>query len=367
MKKCRILVRGENLQSFLNALSNRKIVLFDVVFEQDSLLFSTNYKNANKILELYSRSNYEISVVKAPKYANIKEFFLKNLGILIAVCFIYVACFAYTNHIWQFKVYGLQNVEYAQVVQAIEDSGVAKGASKASIDTQTIENAILHNIDGVALASVNIVGTTLIVTISEKINNDAVLDNTNPIVSQYDCVITSIKTTAGTALVSVGDRVAKGQTIIANYVIDSQGNHIASKASGQVYADVYHTYNKTYFSKDAVLQRSGKTYTYNDVYICGIPVLSKNKSGFERYEIETSTQYLSSPIPIKVVKHTVYELVEAQVDVNLNDTQALLEQTIELAKEQLNITEADDIITCLSNNGDSITISVSFVTNQKII
>ena len=72
MKKCRILVRGENLQSFLNALSNRKIVLFDVVFEQDSLLFSTNYKNANKILELYSRSNYELCVVKAPKYANIK-------------------------------------------------------------------------------------------------------------------------------------------------------------------------------------------------------------------------------------------------------------------------------------------------------
>lgn len=367
MRKSKILVKGENLQNFLNALSNRKIIVYDIEFKEDALIFNTDYRNVPRILKLYGNSNYKVELVRTPKYENLKDFFKKNIAILITLCIVFVCCFAYSQHIWQYKVYGLENIDEMQIVEALEDSGAIIGVNKKSLDLEKVENAILHNVEDVGLVSVNVVGTSLIVTISEKINNETILDNTKSLVSNYDCVITSIKTNAGTALVKVGDKVVKGQTLIGNYVLDSEGNQIASKAMGEVYADVYYTYNKTYFSTDTVLERSGNTYKYCDLYICGIPILSQSHCNFQYFESEEKSYYLESPLPIKVVEHTLYELIEKSINIDLNDIENLQENAIKLAQEQLKIEEYDNVILDVSNNGDNVTISVSFVINQKII
>ena len=367
MKKSKISVKGANLQNFLNALQNRKIVVKNLVFNDDNLIFETEFKNVDKLVKLFNNSNYEIKILSNPKYKNNKEFILKNLGILIALFFVVVSCLCYSQHIWQYKIYGNDIVDSNSIIEVLKANGAKIGVSKNDIDVNNIENALQQNIDNIALSSINIVGTTLIITINEKIDNTDLLDNTKAIVSNYDCVITSIKTIAGTALVKVGDKVAKGETLIGNYVVDNSGQMTPSKAVGEIYADVYYTYTKTYFESESVLERSGKTYCFNDINILGLKINSKNKSKFSNYEIETKSYYLDSFIPILVTQNKVYELVEKQVNNDLNDIDNLIKNTTELGQKQYNLSEYDNVITNVSKGENNVTISVSFVINKKIV
>ena len=367
MKKSKISVKGANLQNFLNALQNRKIVVKNIVVSDDNLIFETDFKNTDKIVKLFNNSNYKIAILSSPKYKNNKEFFYKNIGILIALFCVMISCFCYSQHIWQYKIYGNEIVDSNSIIEVLKENGARIGASKNNVDVNNIENALQQNIDNIALSSVNIVGTTLIVTINEKIDNTDLLDNTKAIVSNFDCVITSIKTIAGTALVKVGDKVAKGETLIGNYVVDNLGQTTPSKAVGEVYADVYYNYSKTYFESENVLERSGKTYCYNDINIFGLKIDGKNKSKFSNYEVETKSYYLDSFIPILVTQNKVYELAEKQVNNDLSNIDNLIKNTTELGQKQYNLDEYDNVITNVSKGENNVTISVSFVINKKIV
>ncbi len=367
MRKCRISVVGNNFHIFLNALTIRNIVIKNIEYKDDSMIFDTDFKNFDRLKKLFEHSNYQINIIKYPKYSTTKEFFYKNLGVLIALCLVFIALFTYSQSIWQCKIYGNEIVSEDDIISLLNQNGIKKGVSKSSIDIDSIQKLLQNNIEDIALTSVNVVGTTLVITISEKIDNTNILDNTQPIVSDYDCIITSIKTIAGTALVQNGDKVAKGETIIANYVIDNEGNQIPSKAVGEVYADIYYNYTKTYFANEIVLERSGKVYRYNDIEICGLKINGKNNSKFDKYEVETRSYYIQSAIPILVTEHTVYELVETNVENDLSNVENLLESTTNYAKKYYNVCNYDDIITNLSKTEDNVTISISFVVNKKIV
>ena len=150
MKKSKISVKGANLQNFLNALQNRKIVVKNLVFNDDNLIFETEFKNSDKIVKLFNNSNYEIKILNEPKYKNNKEFILKNLGILIALFFVVISCLCYSQHIWQYKIYGNDIVDSNSIIEVLKAKGAKIGVSKNDIDVNNIENALQQNIDNIA-------------------------------------------------------------------------------------------------------------------------------------------------------------------------------------------------------------------------
>ena len=367
MKKYKLSVVGNNLQNFVNALINRKIQIYNAQIVDNVLYFEVQSSNVNKILTLFQKSNYEITILKSPLYKTKKEFFIKNLGIILSICLFFISCYTYTQHIWQYRIYGTENIDSNSIIQVLNDNGIKIGLNKRSIDTNNIERILQKNINNIALVSVNIAGSTLVISLSEKIDNTDLLDNTKPIISQYDCVITDIKTISGTPLVKKGDKVTAGQTLIGNYVVDSNGGYTQAKAIGEIYADVFFTYQKTYFKNEEILVRSNNKYVYNDINLFGIDLINKKSSKYKNYELESKVLTINNIFKITITQNTVYELIYTKIENDLNDIDKLTSDTIRLVKQKYSLDKYDDLITDVSKNEDYVTISTSFVVHKKIV
>ncbi len=356
MKKVKFRVVGKKPQNFINALYNRNIKIYDLTVTPEELTCSIESRHFAAIQALYAHSNYKIDVLSAPKFSSVKSFFNNSVGLLLALAVVITCTTLYSARIWQYRIYGLHNVETNEIMQALNEMGVRKGAIKSSIDLKKLSSTLIESVDGVALASANIVGTTLVVTISERIDNSALLNENAPIVAKTSCIITKIVTTAGTALVQVGDKVAKGQMLIANYVVDSSGAHIPSKARGEISYDAYYSFSKTYYEKNTKLERTGKMQR-----VVTIENDKKLACKFEKFDCETKTYYLSKIIPLKATETIYYELAPVQYKVDLEkDEQKLLDATKVEAKATHNIKGFEQElvnITPTTDGGKQITVT----------
>ncbi len=364
-KKVKFKVIGRNLHNFVNALYNRNLVLYNLSMQECELTCSVDLETFDYIQKLYGNSNYKIVVLSQPKYRSYKNFLKYNFAILLALLLSTAALCAYSCRIWQYKVYGLTNVSLATIEQTLENAGVKKGVLKSSVDLKNIANVLVQNIDGVALASVNFVGTTLAITISEKIDNSALLSTAAPVVAPNDCVITKIVTTSGTALVGIGDKVAKGQTLIANYVENSLGARIPSRASGEIWANVYYSHTKVFGATNYELRRSGRTQKI--VSIGNEEARAACK--FAQYETQTRSYYLSKTLPIKVTETTYYELEKVEVRVDLDKEENLLiEKTKAETRERFSIDDFDEeLVSVAALDGGKKQITVTYIKEENIL
>ena len=363
MKKVRFKVIGKKPQNFINALYNRNIKIYNLQVEPEGLTCSIECHHFVAIQALYAHSNYKIEVLSVPKFVSFKSFFSNSVGLLLALVVVIIGISFYSARIWQYRIYGLENVKATEIIHALNEIGAKKGSAKSSINLKELSNTLIANVDGVALASANIVGTTLIVTISEKIDNSALLNGNAPIVAKTSCIITKIITTAGTALVQVGDKVAKGQTLIANYVVDSSGAHIPSKARGEISYDAYYSFSKTYYENNTKLERTGKiqrTVTIeND---------KKPPCKFEKFECDTKNYYLSKIIPLKVIETIYYELAPTHYAVDLEkDEQKLLDDTKVEAKAAHNIKDFEqELVNITPSTDGGKQITVTYVVHESL-
>lgn len=361
MKAFKLKIQGANLHNLLNTLINRKIKLKKVKFVDDHLLLDTNEFGSKKILSLYEKSSYNIEILQSPATKNNKEFLMRNIGILLSLLLFFLSIFFYGQHIWQFKIYGANLVNKQSIMQLLKENGVLIGAEKSELDFERIEKLLISQ-EGIALASVNIVGSTLIINISEKLNNDIFLNNEEPLVSKYDCIITDIKTISGTPLVKAGDKVLKGQKLVENWVKKENGEIIKSSAIAEITANCFFTYNKTFFSTETILTRSGNQKIVNEVF----GFKSNKKVKYKNYEKQTNVIYLSNILPIKIKQTTYYEMQETTIENNLNDVDSLKTQAVEQAKQNLGIFDYDDLLISCEKNSENANFIITFVVNKKI-
>ena len=364
MKKIKFRVVGKKPQNFIQALYNRNIKIYNLVIKENELVCSVDSAHFSAIQALYANSNYKIEIISVPKYLSIKDFFRSSVGFLLALAIVVAGICFYSCRIWQYRIYGLESVEMAQVVAALNEFGATKGAEKSKIDLKHLTNSLIENVDGIALASASIVGTTLVVTISEKIDNSALLSENEPIVAKTACIITKIATTAGTALVQVGDKVAKGQILIANYIVDSNGAQISSKARGQISVKAYYSLSKSYYTNQIKLERTGKKQK-----VISIENDNATACQFQKYEVETKTYYISSIIPLKVTETIYYELVEKKYVIDVEkEEQNLIELTKKETKEKYSIQNFEEELVNINNQSDGgKQITITYVVDENII
>ena len=83
-----------------------------------------------------------------------------------------------------------------------------------------MQGTISDNLEEVCWVSCSISGTKLTVRLSESVDvfTDDTLDTPCDIVSSVNCTVYSIVTSMGTPVVSVGDEVKKGDTLILGTV-----------------------------------------------------------------------------------------------------------------------------------------------------
>ncbi len=214
------------------------------------------------------------------------------------------------------------------------DTGLNLFDLKSTCDTDKLEDNILA-IEGIASVSVQLDGVRLMVYISEELP-PPVIENRDvyePIIAEYDSIITRLIVLSGTALVEVGDTVYKGQVLIAPYMSD--GNTLdpsIQEKREKIYADGQ-IYGRIWLSKSAVINdeklvtvRTGEFVQEVNVHYL-LDFNSKISVPYLEYEKEIKITQLNAVFPLNIAYTTYYEtkqqLQPCNIEVETNNAIAL--------------------------------------------
>jgi len=340
--KSLIKIEGLNLDYIIKKIVSNNIFIWQVKkVDNKTLNFVTYKKNLSKLFDLLSNKCYNISVVDRVDFAFVLNIFKARVGLCIGLVISILLSTIYSQFVWQIEVVGLESQELKQVYQVLYDLKVNEGNLKYNVDLNVLENEILNKITNLSYVDANICGTTLLINAKEKLPNEVIDTELNPIISEYNGVIYSIKLKSGTSLVEANDKILVGQTLVGNYITDYSGNKTTCLADAKIVLDVYFTSSFLWQNETTSLIRTNNKIITNSLNVFGIKLNTSKKINFINYETETTTQYLCNySLPIKVITTTHYELIQKTVQHDFdNEINDIIDVLYSNCEEQINISE----------------------------
>lgn len=185
--------------------------------ENDITTFQTSLAHGEAIKKLIS--NFEYTVNENYNLFRGVNFLLNHLVLTVAVLVAVIAFLLADMHIYTVRVQ-CDNREVGAAVSAhLNQIGVKKFMPKYQLHKFDLAADLVSSFDDVAHAHVRVAGNTLLVDLVTATHQAAKV-KTN-IYAQYDAVIKEITAYSGTALVTVGDVVKKGDLLVTDAYPDS--------------------------------------------------------------------------------------------------------------------------------------------------
>lgn len=139
------------------------------------------------------------------------------------------------------RVDGNSSVPSRQILEAAENSGIRFGASRRSVRSEKVKNALLSEIPKLQWAGVNTSGCVATISVRERSSDPTEEKKTgvSSIVACRDGVILSCTAESGNLQCAPGDAVLEGQVLISGYT-DCGLLIKTTRAEGEIYAQTRH-------------------------------------------------------------------------------------------------------------------------------
>ncbi len=283
-----VRIRVQGSPTFvINMLRNNNIAVLEVDREESATIFSISpkdRKNTEKLL-LDAARDYEV-LGRLGGVFLAKKLFMRVgiwLGIAIVACAVYV----YSQYVFGCSIVSrdLSFVDQAYIV--LEE--VSFPEKKSAIDLDTIE-ARAYELDGVSYATATIYGARLKLEIVGTAQPHDIIDLAKPcdLVATSDAIVTKVVTYQGTPVVSIGDVVARGSTLISGNIAITEELSIDVAAAGEVYGLVYHQ-ERIMVPKTTIKRtRTGASSTRTAV-------------GYLKWDRETTSPYDNYDVEVEVI------------------------------------------------------------------
>lgn len=262
-----ISVSNGNYERFLNICNHNDIRLQEVIYSQNSLELKIDVKDFKKLKAIVKKTKVHIKIKE--RYG-LPFFLFKNrkrklflAGILSALLLVKIM----SLYIWQISFDGNYTHTEDELIGFLSEKGIKNGIQKKMCDSDIIEKELRNEYNDIKWASVEIIGTRLIVHIKENFNEiEEIEENQNySLVAEKDAKIISIVTRKGTPLVKALDEVKKGDVLIGGYYdIMSDFQELISteyvQADGTILAETVYNINETIDRNYTEKVYTGETY-----------------------------------------------------------------------------------------------------------
>ncbi len=323
----KIFVKSSN-KVLLNNLINNNIEVRKFLINNDGCTFYIKEKDYEKLQIMLNKNQKSCTTLEdKSKYTYKKNF--KRIGLYLGVVTILCLLVTYSMLMTRIEVSGNSIIDSKQILTTIE-----LPVLKKDIDKLDIQKNIL-NIEGVASASVEIIGNTIKVNVVEELEKKPLAPPLGEvdINSNYDAIITKIICYAGTPVLRVGDTVRKGQTIISKECKLPDDTLTTQPTYGVVYGRVWVTKKMIIEDIHTSFVRTGKYERVVSSWGYDKPI----NTSFTYYEVEENTTNLLSVCPIPLTYTTVFELEKKQVKTDV-------ESIIFKEKERIEKEFSEDVI-----------------------
>lgn len=214
-------VKGENLR-YLPELLHRKgadVHSFKQISKTECFI-EIDFIDSYKFFAICKNMCYNKKVVKYSGILAPLTFFIKKVGYLVGGILFLVLTALINNLVLDVKVIGSGSCFENQTKDIIYTEGVSKYSFFWDIDLKSLEREILVKSPRLSFVSVKKKGNVLVVDTALSTSEPEVLGkNACDLVSSCDGVIEEITVLRGTALVSAGQEVKKGDALVGAYIL----------------------------------------------------------------------------------------------------------------------------------------------------
>lgn len=208
-------------EKLFNLLTLNKVYIWDVgQVDEKCVKFKILQKDTEKLIKVSESLNIPIENVKIYGSTKIKELIKKRkVFVLGCFCCLFIL-FSLSFFLWEIELYGLQTIKKEAVYSSLEELGIKEGKFIYNLDLDRIEKGILKNYPNITYINIEIKGTKAKALIKENQAPIKIYEKNQPIdlVAKEDGIILEITPYCGTPLVKAGEKVKKGQVLIASLV-----------------------------------------------------------------------------------------------------------------------------------------------------
>ena len=241
------------------------------------------------------------------------------------------------------------------------------------MNTKKIINQIRIERQDFAWVGIEFKGTNAIVKIVKASSKPETVDENYfcNIVANKDAKITKITTKNGTALVTVGTEVKKGDILIAGWM---QGEHTEKyfvNASGEIKGEINYSQTEKIMKKEVKREQTGKKEKKFSIKINNFKInLYKKFSKFKKYDTIVAEKNLklfkNFYLPITIIENTNFEVNETEENRNYEQAKELGELTAKGKLNALNFEKLQNQETEVEEKEDCFEVKVTYQVIEEI-
>lgn len=330
--KCKVRITCADPEGFITRMSETEIEVMEIQYVQPlQLELWISFRDYQRLKMLCNHIGADIKLLRV---AGLKRFIekLRNRAVLLlTIMTLCILTVFLPTRVLFVTVDGNSTVHETRILEAAQLCGISFGASRSSVRSEKVKNALLQHVPQLKWVGVNTYGCCAVISVKERQENLRLTDPNNAVCGIYavrDGIVQSITVTKGTQLCSPGQAVKKGQLLVSGYT-DCGLLTKAERAEAEIIAltqrKIYAKLPVPEFAKGDLVKKK----TYWTLQLGKKQINFYNHSG--NYDALCGkiykTMHLTLPggfrLPVSIVRETVYEYQASQkppeTDISLSD------------------------------------------------
>ena len=230
-------------ETLLNACAVRAIEFWDMeCVDSYTLRFCVYDERYKELEEEARRCMCEIRVISRAGGKTALRLLLRRRWLVICALLAAAAIVLSSLFIWDFEIFGNNKLSRARVLRALEECGVSYGTFLPSLSTDLVRNKMLQILPELAWMSVNVNGSRAEVLIAERQEKPEIYAQSQAadIVAKRDGIISKLFVLNGKTMVSVGQSVTEGDTLVSGEMDSLTGDIRYVRSLAEVQADTWY-------------------------------------------------------------------------------------------------------------------------------
>jgi len=329
----KIRISGNNVERFLNLCANKNIHLWNLLANDKAYEANIRLQDLKKLKPILRKTKTKVMITERIGFPFfIAKYRFRRLYFSgFAICIILILYLS--TKIWNINLCGNLMYSDENILNFLKEKEICAGKFKTDINCFELAGEIRNEYDNIIWVSVSIKGSDLIINIKEnnsgkifKNHNDS-LTSTYDIISDQDCIITSIVTRAGIPNVKVGEHVKKGDLLVSgNIPVYNDQKEIIHYRSCDADADITGktviNYEDTiplkYNAKDILNIYKHQYYVrLGTIYI----TFGEIKNNYDHFKLYSNTHHLGG---ITFGKKSVYPYTITAIKYDITQIQKIL-------------------------------------------
>ena len=204
-------------ERFINLCAQSGINLWDARVSDGRLEAKTSIRGYRNIRNCAKKSGMKIRITKKCGLPFILKPYFKRKGLAVGAALSVILTVFLSSCIWTIDVSGNEKYTQEQILELAQHYGIRTGAFRKNIDNSEIKYAVKKDWEHIGWFAVNYDGTALSIELSEREDTRTDEKSNDPcnIIAGTDGEILKLDAYTGTAEISVGSAVKKGDLLIS--------------------------------------------------------------------------------------------------------------------------------------------------------